>query len=226
MDAERFLRFLHEDIRECAFATIGGDGRPAIRIIDLMLHDRDSVYFLTARGKNFYRELTEQGFVAVTGQKGYRMVSLRGFVRQVEHELIDTMFEQNPDMAILYPGETRHVLEPFQLFAGKGEYLDLTVRPVVHETFAFGDDCIGEGGAPLARNADALPDEDRTAAVPSGSYFVTDLCTGCRSCLPACPQDCIVLSAESPKARIESDHCLRCGACAEICPHSAIERSA
>lgn len=214
MDTERFLRYLHEDIRECAFATIGSDGRPAIRIIDLMLHDSTSVYFLTARGKNFYRELTEQRFVAVTGQKDYRMVSLRGFARQVDHALIDEMFEHNPDMAVLYPGETRHVLEPFQLYAGQGEYLDLTVRPAIHETFTFGREC------------ESAPDGSRAASQPANAYRVTDACTGCGSCFPVCPQDCIVFSADSPKARIEQNHCLRCGACAEACPQSAIERSA
>lgn len=221
MDAERYLRFLHEGIRECAFATIGADGRPAIRIIDLMLHDRDSVYFLTARGKNFYRELVEQRFVAVTGQKDYRMVSLRGAVRQVDHALIDTMFEHNPDMAVLYPGETRHVLEPFQLYAGEGEYLDLTVRPVVHETFAL--------GSAQEKQADAAgaPEEASAGSASfAGAYRVTDACTGCGCCLAACPQDCISLSAEPARAHIESTHCLYCGACAEACPHGAIARGA
>lgn len=206
-EAERYLRFLHEGIRDCAFATIDGDGRPTIRIIDIMLHDRESVYFLTARGKDFYRQIVEQEFVAVTGQRDYRMVSLRGAVRPVDHAVIDEMFEQNPDMAVLYPGETRHVLEPFQLYAGNGEYLDLTVRPVVHETFAFGE---------------AVP-----AVLPAfGAYRVTDACTRCGACLPACPQSCISLANGDGPAHIEPTHCLRCGACAETCLHNAIARSA
>ena len=199
---EEYFRMLHEDYRECAFATIGDDGRPAIRIIDLMLHDAEGVCFLTARGKDFYRQLTEQGFVALTAHKEYRMISLHGKVRQLDHAVIDKMFEANPGMAELYPGDTRAVLEPFQLYEGQGEYLDINVVPVMHESFAFG------GAAPEARG-----------------YFVTDDCTGCGVCVSACPQSCIALDGPEGRARIQQEHCLRCGACAEACPSRAVVRA-
>lgn len=199
---EEYFRLLHEEYRECAFATIGDDGRPAIRIIDLMLHDADGVYFLTARGKDFYRQLVDQEFVALTAHKDYRMISLRGKVRQLDHAVIDDMFAANPGMAELYPGDTRAVLEPFHLYEGQGEYLDINTVPVQHESFSF-------GGAELL---------DR-------GYRVTDDCTGCGSCVPACPQACIQLDGPDGRARIVQEHCLRCGACAEACPFDAIERA-
>ncbi|WP_417144249.1 4Fe-4S binding protein [Raoultibacter massiliensis] len=229
MNATNFLKLLHEDIRDCAFATVDEQGRPVIRIIDIMMHDESGVYFLTARGKAFYRQLIKQHYVAITGQKGYRMVSLRGAVRQIEHDAIGTMFERNPDMAILYPGETRHIFEPFQVYAGQGDYLDLTASPIVHESFAFG-------------NGNRDPKGD---CAQKGLYRIAGSCTACGSCIAVCPQGCInieapptsrgaafPLSSAIPpelcaaagfKAHIEATHCLNCGACIEACEHHAIE---
>ena len=65
-----YLAFLQKEIHAAAFATLAEDGRPEVRIIDIMLYDGHSLYFLTAKGKAFYRQLIEQKFVAITGGKG------------------------------------------------------------------------------------------------------------------------------------------------------------
>ena len=44
----------------------------------MMYYDNEGVYFLTARGKEFYRQLMEQKFVAVSATKDKMSVSLRG----------------------------------------------------------------------------------------------------------------------------------------------------
>lgn len=49
------LKFLRE-IKSVAFAT-SQDNVPCVRIADVMLVEEDRIYFLTARGKNFYRQL-------------------------------------------------------------------------------------------------------------------------------------------------------------------------
>ncbi len=46
-------------------ATIG-DNKPHVRIIDIMLVEDDKVYFTTARGKGFYKQLIESQYVAIT----------------------------------------------------------------------------------------------------------------------------------------------------------------
>lgn len=39
-------------------------------MIDLMLADDDGLYFLTAKGKAFYRRLMAKPFVSISGMKG------------------------------------------------------------------------------------------------------------------------------------------------------------
>ena len=41
-----YLAFLQKEIHAAAFATLAEDGRPEVRIIDIMLYDGHSLYFL------------------------------------------------------------------------------------------------------------------------------------------------------------------------------------
>ena len=126
-----YLAFLQKEIHAAAFATLAKDGRPEVRIIDVMLYDGKSLYFLTAKGKEFYRQLIQQRFVAVTGEKGRRAVSLRGHVRVADPALLDVMFEQNPYMNDIYPGDTRRALEACGVgaFSLEDEGLSLAFHP-------------------------------------------------------------------------------------------------
>ena len=64
--AEECFKILRE-IRDTSMATVGKDGTPRVRIIDTMLVEAEKLYFLTARGKEFYRELMANQTVAITG---------------------------------------------------------------------------------------------------------------------------------------------------------------
>ena len=50
-----------------AFATVDAEGAPQIRNISAIHYEPDALYFFTARGKNFCRELMRsmQNFTAV-----------------------------------------------------------------------------------------------------------------------------------------------------------------
>ncbi len=45
-------------------------------------------------------------------------------------------------------------------------------------------------------------------------------CTGCESCIEACPSEAIVM--EGKKAIIKPDDCVDCGVCVDECPVEAI----
>ena len=57
MEVQHYFDLLRE-IRDTAMATVAEDGTPRIRIIDTMLVKDEKLYFLTARGKEFYREVS------------------------------------------------------------------------------------------------------------------------------------------------------------------------
>ena len=67
METAEILRILREEIHSAVFATVDEQGLPATRVIDIMLTDEDSLYFITAKGKAFYRQLTDRKYAAVSG---------------------------------------------------------------------------------------------------------------------------------------------------------------
>ena len=64
-----YLELLVDEIHSTTVATIGSDGHPQTRIIDMMYYDEEGVYFLTATGKTFYDQLMEQSMWQYPQQK-------------------------------------------------------------------------------------------------------------------------------------------------------------
>ena len=111
--------------------------------------------------------------------------------------LVDRIFELNPSMNLLYPGDARYICDVFYIAEGQGEYFDLGQSPIFRKSFFIGEetDCA------------------------AGTFLITDACIECGTCAAACPERCI--AAGSPYA-IDQPHCLRCGLCSEVCPVQAI----
>lgn len=197
MDAQKCLKILRE-IKDVAFATVDENGLPQIRIIDVMIVENEKLYFCTARGKDFYRQITENGQVAITGMnKEFQMIRLNGKAKKIEEhrKWIDRIFEENPSMNSVYPGESRYVLEAFCIDNGSVEFFDLGKEPIVRESFTLGNTIAKEAG-----------------------FLITDSCIHCGKCERICPQKCIV------DYKINQNHCLHCGLCFEECPVKAITK--
>ena len=205
MEAQKYLRYLVDEIHTVIVATVDDEGLPVTAAIDMMDCDEEGLYFLTAKGKGFYDRLVRRGFMALTALKGEDTmssvaVSVRGRVRELGPAKIPDLFEKNPYMYRIYPTEeSREALTTFQVFEGTGEWFDLSKKPIERASFSF-------GGA-----------QERHEG-----YFITDACIGCGSCAEVCPQDCIVTDAV-PHV-IQQDHCLHCGNCMAACPAGAVER--
>ena len=201
IDAAWCLRFLRA-IRDVAFATVDADGLPSVRVIDVMAVTDERLYFLAPRGKAFHEDVMREGFVAVVGQTpDFRTCRIRGRAvrpegEDVQHALVDAIFELNPSMSLLYTGESRYICDVFYIENGEGEYFDLGQNPVFRKPFRIGDE-------PDAR----------------GTFLITDACIGCGTCIDACPEKCIT---EGDPYVIDQSHCLRCGICREACPVQAI----
>ena len=70
MTATEVLQYLQKEIHSTVAATVDDDGLPATCAIDVMDADENGLYFLTARGKDFYSRLKRRGYIALTGMKG------------------------------------------------------------------------------------------------------------------------------------------------------------
>lgn len=217
MEAKDYLQILRNEIHSTVFATVDEKGRPHTRVIDIMLADEDSVYFITAKGKAFYEELTRQRFVAISGMTGgsgsdiahatleKKAISLRGTVQEIGTEKLGKVFEQNPYMAEIYPDAgARMALTVFRLADGEGDFFDLSTKPVTREAFVLGKGLDGSG------------------KLPERGYFITDQCHGCKICYSKCPQKCIQM--DQKPLRINQANCLHCGTCMSVCPFGAIEK--
>ena len=202
MDAETCLKKL-EYVGVLAFATVDGEGNPQVRNISAIHYEADGLYFFTARGKNFCKELLEDGRVQILGYTKYKeMIRLSAKARPVPEESqkkwIDTIFREQPYLANVYPGDTREIGIVFEIKDARIEYFHLGVHPIFRETYVIGNGTKKEKG-----------------------YRITDRCIGCGICAASCPQSCI---EPGNPYRIHQEHCLHCGNCMEHCPVSAVER--
>ena len=222
MNAQNSLDLLRE-IKDVAFATVSEDGKPQIRIIDVMRAENEKLYFCTARGKDFYRQLMASGDVAVTGlTKNWQMIRLEGRAEKLADQKmwIDRIFEENPSMKDVYPGESRYILEPFCISEGQVEFFDLGKSPIYRATFLL------RGRSRVEKQDEDQIRNDREAAAETAvsvkkGFLITDVCIGCGKCAGVCPQKCI---EPGTPYRIIQEHCLHCGLCFENCPVMAIER--
>ena len=144
MSAEKYLQMIQQDIHTVVFATTDENYFPVTCVIDIMLSDKDGLYFLTAKGKAFYERLKNQPFISITGVKGAdtlssKSITLRGEVREIGQQRLSEIFEKNPYMEAIYPNrESRTALTVFQIYKGGGEFFDLSCKPIFREQFSFG----------------------------------------------------------------------------------------
>ena len=205
-----------------AFATVDSNGAPQIRNISAIHYEPEAIYFFTARGKNFCKELLEDGRVQILCYTKYKeMIRLSARAHAVPQEdqkkWVDKIFEEQPYLANVYPGETREITTIFCIDRGEVEYFNLGVKPIFRETYALGD-----------------------VKIKGKGYFITDKCIGCGKCTRICPQSCIDKAEAESKSEnerrnewedgkrklfvINQNHCLHCGSCFENCPVGAVER--
>ena len=161
MQVKDVFLFLPGEAHTVVMATADERGRPDTCAADVMDCDETGLYFLTARGKNFYSRLKRGGYVSLTGIKGDSTMtraaaSVSGEVREESAETLKRLPDKNPYMYEIYPTEkSRSALAAFKLYKGRCEWFDLSKKPIERFDMAFG------GGE------------------TSGGYFVTDKCRAC-----------------------------------------------
>ena len=203
MDAKTCLQKL-QFVGVLAFATVNEFGNPQIRNISAIHYEPEAMYFFTAKGKAFCKELLRDGRVQVLGYTKYKeMIRLSARAKPVKEDeqehWINTIFDEQPYLYNVYPGDTRKLAGiVFQITDAEIEYFNLGVKPIFRESYTIGNGRISFRG-----------------------YAITESCIGCGRCLKSCPQRCI--ESGNPYC-IQQEHCLHCGNCYEVCPANAIEK--
>ena len=202
MDAKTCLQKL-QYVGVLAFATVDEYGNPQVRNISAIHYEPDAMYFFTARGKDFCKELLSDGRVQILGYTKYKeMIRLAAKavpVQQTEQEKwIDTIFSEQPYLSNVYPGNTRSIGIVFEIKDAVIEYFHLGVNPIFREVYTIGKETVWTKG-----------------------YQISDECIGCGKCARNCPQRCIT---EGQPFMIQQEHCLHCGNCYENCPVQAVRK--
>lgn len=200
MTGKQYIKMLVEEFHSTTVATLGTDGHPQTRVIDMMLWDEQGIYFLTAKGKAFYDQLIQQKYVAISAVKNQKSISLRGKINNIGSKKLDEIFEKNTYMQKIYPKDTRSALNVFCLYEASGEFFDISdPSNVTRDSITIGE-----------------------AKRKVSGYFVGSKCIGCKLCYSVCPQKCIDIT--SKPVVIDQNHCLHCGRCEQACPMQTIEK--
>lgn len=202
MDAQTCLKKL-QCVGVLNFSTVGLDGTPQARCISAIHYTSDALYFFTARGKEFCRELLHDGQVQILAYTRYKemiRVSAKAVpVPEAEQKrCIDLIFQEQPYLSNVYPGATREIGIVFVVQDMRIEYFHLGVKPIFRETYTLG----------------------KGKHTPKG-YEITGECIGCGKCAQICPQQCV---APGTPYHIAQEHCLHCGNCFEQCPVQAVTK--
>ena len=148
MNAQACLQMLRT-IKDVSFASVDKEGMPHNRMIDVMLIEDKKLYFCTARGKDFYDQITQNPHIAITGlNTDFQMIRLHGKVKQLNNPKvwIDRIFEANPVMNDVYPGDSRYILEPFVVDNGQIEFFDLGKHPIDRQSFRLDQEVVQQHG--------------------------------------------------------------------------------
>lgn len=124
-----------------------------------------------------------------------------------------------------------------EITSGKGDYAGLGIMKEIGEAMPFSSLCsLGKTGAEFTMDtlelfADEYEEHIKKRRCPANQckafinmYIDPSKCSGCGSCIPACPVDCIE-GLPGYIHMIEDIDCTKCGKCIEICDNSAIVKT-
>lgn len=184
------------------FATIDKNNKPQVRCISAIHFEENSFWFLTARGKEFYHQLIDDGNVQILAYTRFKeMIRVSGKAVRLpdgrQEECRNIIWSEQPYMENVYPNGTREILEAFEIKDMQIEYFNLGTHPIDRYYYTLGD---------------AKPIEK--------GYRISENCIECGTCAAGCPQQAI---DEGSPYKISQEHCLQCGRCFENCHVQAIE---
>ena len=133
-DMEKAFEFLKAN-KGVAFATVE-DGKPKIRVFEIMKQQGNTLYFVTAPGKEVYRQLQANPNVEILAMKENIFVRIAGrAVFDVDDATAREIYAANPVLPRLYKAYTDLVY--FRLPVVSLDYYDLTPTPPLQEHYDY-----------------------------------------------------------------------------------------
>lgn len=132
---EKAFEFLKTN-KEVAFATVE-DCKPKIRVFQIMKQDGHTLYFVTAPGKEVYRQLQKNPNIEILAMRDNVSVRIAGqVVFDVDDKTAQEIYAANPVLPRLYKAYTDLVY--FRLPITTLDYYDLTPTPPLQEHYDYG----------------------------------------------------------------------------------------
>lgn len=132
---EKALEFLKTN-KDVAFATVE-DGKPKIRIFQIMKQDAHTLYFVTSPRKEVYRQLQKNPNIEILAMKDNVSVRIAGqAVFDVDDKTAQEIYAATPVLPRLYNKYTDLVY--FRLPIATLDYYDLTPTPPLQEHYDYG----------------------------------------------------------------------------------------
>lgn len=134
---EKAFEFLksHKDV---AFATVD-NGKPKIRVFQIMKQDGRTLYFATAPGKEVYKQLRANPDIEILCMAGDIFVRAAGkAIFDVDDQTARDIYGTNPCLPRLYKKHTDLVY--FRMPVTTLDYYDLTPTPPLQEHCEYGQD--------------------------------------------------------------------------------------
>lgn len=121
--------------KEVAFATVE-NGKPRIRVFQIMKQEGTTLYFATSPKKEVYGQLQQHPAIELLSMAGNISVRLWGEAAfDVDDTIAREIYAANPVLPRLYPRYTDLVY--FRLKPAGMDYFDLTPTPVLFEHYDF-----------------------------------------------------------------------------------------
>lgn len=132
---EKAFEFLKKN-KEVAFATVE-DGKPKIRVFQIMKQDGHTLYFVTAPRKEVYGQLQKNPNIEILAMRSNVSVRIAGqVVFDVDDKTAQEIYAANPVLPRLYKAYTDLVY--FRLPIATLDYYDLTPTPPLQEHYDYG----------------------------------------------------------------------------------------
>lgn len=134
---DKIYSFLMQN-KDLAFATVGSDGKPKIRVFQMMKIDEQSntFYFATAPGKEVFKHLQHNPSVELLAMSGNVSVRIAGdAIFDVSDEVCRKIYDTNSVLTRLY--NDYQDLAYFRISAFAIDYFDLSTTPPIFINYKF-----------------------------------------------------------------------------------------